>query len=145
MPEVIVCNKCGKEGVPHEFVKPSKICKDCCRTRRMNEKEKEEYFINKEIKLRKKISNLYKKPYPKYSLYAHKLTIDDSPVRLPGNILWVKCAYCGRYYIPTIHHVRNRINVLSGICTGESRFYCSKGCKSACPTFNRSSARAKTA
>lgn len=138
MTEVLICSICGKEGVLHEFIKhPKDICKDCYYTKNMNEREKEIYFIKKESRIRDKIKRLYNKKHPKYSLYSHKLTIDDSPVCLPGNILWIKCAYCGRYYIPTINQVRNRIHALIGLGTGENRFYCSNGCKKACPIFNR--------
>ncbi len=144
MVEVIICKKCGKDGVSHEFVgssskKPGKLetCKDCHYTNGMNEKEMQEYFAAKELKLRKKITSLYNKNLPKFTRYAHKLTVDDSPVRLPGNVLWVKCTYCGKYFVPTISHVRGRISVLEGINSGESRLYCSDGCRAACPTFNR--------
>lgn len=144
MVEILICKKCGKEGVQHEFAKTRSkktkktgICKDCCYTKKMSTENRKEYFIKKELNFRKKIRAMYKEELPKFFLYAHKLTIDDCPARLPENILWVKCAYCGSHFIPTIDQVRNRINVLNGTSLGESRFYCSQGCRNACPIFNR--------
>ena len=56
-------------------------------------------------------------------------------------LLQVKCAYCGKWFIPTITRVRNRIAALNmdndGRRCGESRFYCSNNCKKSCPTFGQ--------
>lgn len=56
-------------------------------------------------------------------------------------LLQVKCAYCGRWFIPTTIGVRNRIVALdmdnnSRRC-GEGRFYCSNNCKKSCPIFGQ--------
>ncbi len=54
-------------------------------------------------------------------------------------LLQIKCIYCGRWFIPTIISVRNRIIALNkdaaGRTCGEGRFYCTDRCKEACPTF----------
>jgi len=54
-----------------------------------------------------------------------------------SKLLEVRCTYCGRWYCPTNSQVRNRIGVFNGTQPGEQRFYCSKNCKIACPTYNQ--------
>lgn len=53
------------------------------------------------------------------------------------DILEVRCTYCGKWYIPTYKNVQNRVSFLKGLIRRESRFYCSDGCKKACPIFNQ--------
>jgi hypothetical protein len=69
-------------------------------------------------------------------LYAHKLTINEDPIDDGNGYLLVKCAYCGKYFYPTILEVKNRIQRLSHPI-GESRLYCSDECKFICPLFRR--------
>jgi 5-methylcytosine-specific restriction endonuclease McrA len=52
-------------------------------------------------------------------------------------LLEVKCAYCGKWILPTNLQVKNRIRVFGGILSGECRFYCSENCKQACPIYNQ--------
>lgn len=78
---------------------------------------------------------------PLYTTYCEKLSyveevgVDYSIVS--DGILKVKCAYCGKWFIPTVGSVRARIKSLIGIGNGEGRFYCSDKCKQACPIFNQ--------
>jgi len=53
------------------------------------------------------------------------------------DVLEVKCTYCGKWYIPIYKSVQNRISFLKGFIKRENRFYCSDGCKKACPIFNQ--------
>ena len=53
------------------------------------------------------------------------------------NILEVKCAYCGKWFIPSLSSVYERVRALKNI-GGESRLYCSKKCKKECPSFYKS-------
>jgi len=55
------------------------------------------------------------------------------------NILEVKCTWCGKWFIPIIDHVSNRLQILKGNdkYKGEHRFYCSDGCKENCPIYNK--------
>ena len=54
------------------------------------------------------------------------------------NILEVRCAYCGKWYIPSLVNVWNRCAYLKGYYECESKFYCSDGCKNVCPLFGKS-------
>lgn len=74
---------------------------------------------------------------PPYNCTSTKL-IGIDPIRRSYNnpdLLEVKCAYCGKWFIPSIISVRNRIAVIYGRQKGEQRFYCSDNCKQACPIF----------
>jgi hypothetical protein len=55
------------------------------------------------------------------------------------NVLSVRCAYCGKWYIPKLSDVNNRINSINGKSNSntDSRLYCSKHCKRACPIYNQ--------
>jgi 5-methylcytosine-specific restriction endonuclease McrA len=78
---------------------------------------------------------------PYYDTYASKLEWCEEVRRSPKdeNILEVKCTYCGRWYVPEIWSVNNRVMVLNGTKgIGYQRFYCSYGCKHACPLYNKS-------
>jgi len=83
-----------------------------------------------------------KKNIPSYETYSHKLDWCEEIRRNSEdiNILEVKCTYCGRWYIPTFRSVCNRINVINKYkgYKGEQRFYCSDGCKRACPIYGKS-------
>ena len=78
---------------------------------------------------------------PKYDTYALKIDWCESVRRnkQDQNILEVKCAYCGKWYKPTLTSVRNRIQILNGNenYDGEHRFYCSNSCKFECPIFGQ--------
>jgi hypothetical protein len=56
----------------------------------------------------------------------------------PNNqdIAQARCAYCNKWYNPTKRQVLNRLRVIDGTKTGESRLYCSNGCRESCPVFN---------
>ena len=47
----------------------------------------------------------------------------------------VTCAYCGKWFLPTNSQVSARIAAINK--TGGLRFYCSEGCKFACPVYNQ--------
>ena len=53
-----------------------------------------------------------------------------------NRILEVKCAYCGKWFIPKSYNVKNRIKSLNG-GIGEHRFYCSEECKQECSIYNQ--------
>jgi len=73
-----------------------------------------------------------------FQIYGNQLTIEEDPKDDGDDYLIVKCAYCGKYFRPIIMDVNNRIQCLKGRIGGESRLYCSKGCKHACPIFYKS-------
>jgi hypothetical protein len=72
-----------------------------------------------------------------YDTYAPKLEWCEEVRRNADNpdILEVRCTHCGKWYIPNSNNVYNRLLSLNGYQNGENRFYCSEGCKKACPLF----------
>ena len=53
------------------------------------------------------------------------------------SLLGVACVYCGNIFTPDVIAVRARLATIKGKRVGESNFYCSDGCKKACPTYNQ--------
>lgn len=80
------------------------------------------------------------KGLPLYNTYAHQLNWCEEVRKSPEGMLEVKCTYCGRWFIPYINNVYSRVQYLKGNenCSSESRFYCSDGCKNACPLYYKS-------
>jgi len=78
---------------------------------------------------------------PVYDLYAHQIDWCESVRRSKSdrNILEVKCAYCGKWYVPTIFNINSRKHAAEGNKNylGEQRLYCSDGCKQECPTYRK--------
>ena len=78
-----------------------------------------------------------------FDTYSVQLAFAEKVRRDPENedLLNVKCAYCGRWYRPTPTQVAGRIEALYGKrnreSSGEHRFYCSDGCKKACPIYRK--------
>ena len=93
---------------------------------------------------RKKYNKEYRNKPVKYDTYAQQIEYADSVRRNKQNlnILEVKCTYCGKWFIPTLHEIVSRINALNGKLLGEHRLYCSDNCKKECPIF-RQQIRAK--
>jgi len=56
-------------------------------------------------------------------------------ILIPGD-LEVRCAYCGKFYIPLNDEVYKRIKGINNVADG-SLFYCSDGCKNSCPIFGQ--------
>ena len=95
----------------------------------------------KNIEYRKEYTKAYNKIHGNdkalFSVYAHQLTIEESPKEGLNGELVVKCAYCGRYFAPTNIMISNRVRSLNRTSNVESRLYCSDGCKVACPIYNQ--------
>jgi hypothetical protein len=144
------CKKCG---YPYLGTKESEYCSHKCMAN-TDEFKNRMSLVNKNnthtlgtiltFDHRKKISGTLRNNtggyavdnLPKYDLYAPQLEPyeqcrrnDDDP-----NILEVKCTYCGKWYVPTRHSTKHRINGISE--NDNSRFYCSSGCKIECPLFS---------
>ena len=80
------------------------------------------------------------KGIPKFDTYAHRISYADEVRRNKedSNILEVKCAYCGKWFIPKRNNVNNRITALEGKSNSpgaEYRLYCSDQCKQECPIY----------
>jgi len=81
------------------------------------------------------------KGIPTYDTYVHQLEWCEEVRRNEEdpNILEIKCAYCGKWFMPTLSEVSYRISALKGQRKGysEHRLYCSDKCKRECPIFNK--------
>ena len=77
--------------------------------------------------------------YAFYNTYAPQINWCEKVRRnkINKNILEVKCTYCGKWFIPNMMSVANRIQSLNSNHTGEKRLYCSEGCKQECPTYHK--------
>ena len=73
---------------------------------------------------------------PLYETYHPQISFAEK-TRKADDYLQVKCTYCGKWYIPSIQSLRNRIYSLQGKYIGENRLYCSKYCKTACPIYHK--------
>ena len=76
-----------------------------------------------------------------FDTYAEKIQFAEEVRRSPNNnvILETRCTYCGRWFKPSLSQISQRIRVLHGQRgnTGECRLYCSKNCKTSCPTYRK--------
>ena len=86
-----------------------------------------------------KRSKYFQNNIPFYDTYASQISYCEELRRNKEdqNILEVKCAYCGKWYIPAINSVNNRVQALNGTQMGEQHLYCSTKCKQECPIYNR--------
>lgn len=142
------CKECGESYLTNLY-KPSEFCTYKCSTIG----DRNNFYGKKHtVESKKKMSeyngneNNYfwkggvkKKNIPLYDTYAPQIewceyvrrNKDDS------NILEVKCAYCGKWFIPKTTNIQSRIGSLNGKGTGENRFYCSTSCKNECPIYKQ--------
>jgi len=88
-------------------------------------------------KKKKAMDKVYLSKNAKYETYKDKLKIYENISQNVNGILLVECAYCGKNYNPTNTQVNRRIQAINGSISGEQRFYCSKLCKIACPTYGQ--------
>ena len=75
---------------------------------------------------------------PLYDTFAHKMSYAEEVMAVYENglkVLQVKCAYCGKWFIPKTISVQSRIKALNGAVLGEARLYCSENCKQVCPIY----------
>lgn len=90
---------------------------------------------------KEKISNVtkqYRNSNAKYATYYKQLTVDELPILNDDGVsLEVKCRYCGKYFIPKIMQVSNRVSSLNGNSLGDNSLYCSDNCKESCPIYRK--------
>jgi len=77
------------------------------------------------------------KNIPLFETYGPQLEKYEEVRENNKGFLEVKCTYCGRFYQPTQIEVRSRISCINGKNRGEVRIYCSKECKTNCPTYRQ--------
>jgi len=78
-----------------------------------------------------------KKNLPLYITFGPQLELYEKTRKTNDKypLLEVKCAYCGKWFLPKKSEVRRRIQSLLGQLNGECRLYCSEGCKENCPIY----------
>jgi len=72
-----------------------------------------------------------------FETYAYQLTIEECSKSDKDGLLLAKCTYCGHYFYPTRTEISNRVKALKGQKIGESRLYCSQGCKDSCSIYGK--------
>ena len=74
-----------------------------------------------------------------FKRYFKQLGMFEGMRRCPENrkLLEVKCAYCGKWIVPTNAQTKKRLQAFNGTVFGEHRFYCSENCKQSCPIYNQ--------
>jgi len=74
-----------------------------------------------------------------YDTYEERLSFCEELRRdnENGNLMNVKCIYCGKWFRPTRIQTENRLIALKELTQGEQRFYCSNECKNLCPTYRQ--------
>ena len=136
--EMIACKGCGE---PYLTLKHriSNFCSRTCsfKTRKYSDKARKNMSIAKKGKPTKNGSCLLN--LPAYDTYASRLWCDNTGYIYIDNlkVLTVKCTKCDKVFIPKISSVVHRVRFLENKESCESRFYCSKECKSICPIFGQ--------
>jgi len=104
--------------------------------RKISEAKKEKYI--KEIHPMWK-GGVSKNNIPLYDTYASQIEYAEEirHNKNDENILEVKCAYCGKWFIPKRTDLVRRIRGLNNKVSGENRLYCSSLCKQECPIYNQ--------
>ena len=77
----------------------------------------------------------YRKSSAKYEIYAHRLTVEESPKKGKKGELLVRCTKCREYFAPTNSEVSGRVSALEGKRSGECRLYCSQEFKDSCEVY----------
>ena len=162
-----LCSKCKKFKDFSEFSKCkankdglSMKCRNCVKlynaqyylnNKNVINKKQRQYYLNNTERFAKRWKSYYTKnrhqrikdckaygfSIAKYTTFATRLTIDESPrLAKDGISLEVKCRYCGKYFVPTNSEVSKRIQALTGNI-GTQYLYCSDNCKEACPVYNQ--------
>lgn len=150
------CINCGKEHTNKKYC--SKQCMDDYRrgrkTQPLSEERKKNISKSLTGKKREPLSEEHKKKIgdslrgqtwtwkkpkvtkPLYDTYNPQISYAEE-TRKCGEFIEVRCLYCGKWFIPTIPAIRNRIYSLRGEYLGENRLYCSTACKKSCPTYHK--------
>ena len=72
---------------------------------------------------------------PRYETYNKRLFGIDETRKDTNGVLETRCVYCNRWYVPNLQSVVDRVRFIAAKKSFESKFYCSDGCKSACPVY----------
>lgn len=92
------------------------------------------------------------KGLPLFDTYAKQLSyVEDVRSTYIGDlkVLEIKCVYCGRWFVPKVRAVQDRRRALLHVYSdtkgrvGENLFYCTDGCRKACPVYRTVKKRKK--
>lgn len=131
------CKACARQhrlaNIEHERSRAKQYYKDTI-------EQKSQYYKNNIKHITTRRTKQSNGPAPASS-YIKKLEVFEDVRLYSKNVeqLEVKCAYCGKWFIPTSTQVRNRLRAFAGLISSgtENRFYCSEACKGACPTYRQ--------
>ena len=100
---------------------------------------KERYIKEEHYNWKGGVSKLGLPLYDTYSTVLEKYYEIKKETVEGLTLVSLACTYCGTFYVPTIRGIVNRLQIINGTTTkhGESNFYCSGGCKKACPTYGQ--------
>lgn len=126
------CTKCRKIKTTDQFYKKHGSCKQCSIKTSKTSRKKHYTSHKKEVSLyAKKINN---RPSKSKKLFSRIPSVDLPIIDVDGFIT-VKCYKCHKRFRPKRRFILNRIGAFEGILGGERNLYCSRECKSNCPTY----------
>ena len=142
------CQYCGEEFLAQKRSKGLYCNKNCSGKAHVGEnnpfygKTHTEETIRRISRPKPTWKTEYKKNnIPIYNTYAYKIEWAEEVRRNKedSNILEVRCKYCGKWFIPKLWDVQNRMKVMNGYngMRGECSFYCSHSCKAFCPIYGK--------
>lgn len=101
-------------------------------------KQRKKYYIGHKEQIAKK-NKQYNNSFAIFKTYSKRLEQFEKVRKCSENLklLEVKCAYCGKWFVPTTLQAKNRLQVFDGTGFGEQRFYCSEHCKQVCPIYRQ--------
>lgn len=131
--------KCVCCGVPYLTAKShnSSFCGRSCAQTGVNNNRYGKGAKNKDNPMYK--GGTIKLKRPLYATYAYRLKFCEPCRRSVDNKLFmdVKCAYCGGWFSCSLSQAVDRTRFIEEKKEFEARFYCSDGCKKACPIHNQ--------
>lgn len=129
----------NKDKIIEQYKARYKVDRDKIKAYRIATKDRRNKY-NKEYQMtnKDKLKDYRYSPCKYDSIGKDKLKLYEEVKSSEDNYIMVKCAYCGGWFKPKIKEINKRLSVLNGTSQGDQRFYCSQGCKKACPIFHKS-------
>ena len=147
--EMDACKVCGEPYLTKKYV-PSVFCSLCCAMSGENNPFFGKTHSAETIERISKINSINQigplslnwkgdlVGLALYDNYKDRLgPYEEIRRKIDTELLEVKCAYCGRWFVPTYTEVIIRLRAINRLNCGEGRLYCSENCKQACPTYRR--------
>lgn len=125
------CKECNEPYLTTRVNNSNFCCRGCAQTGSRNSRYGKG-FKNKDNPMWR--GGIAKRQLASYESYGKELSFVED-VKSDDGVLSVRCSYCGVWYVPKLWQVVDRIRFIRGIRSQEAKFYCSDGCKKACPIF----------